>query len=115
MTCDPPHVLASDAVDAGDQPPAPLESPPGIEADGPRVSFAWACFVALAVLAVPFYLWLGRKQWFSVDEWDFLAGRNLGHVNDLLRPHTDEHWSTLPLLAWRGIWQVIGLSYLPYQ
>ncbi|MDQ1509567.1 MAG: hypothetical protein QOG50_1411, partial [Actinomycetota bacterium] len=107
--------MASDAVDAGDQPPSSRESSRGTKTNARRASFALACFVVLAVVAVPFYLWLGRKQWFSVDEWDFLAGRNLGHVNDLLRPHTDEHWSTLPMLAWRGIWQVFGLSYLPYQ
>ena len=38
--------------------------------------FAWWCFIALAGMAIPFYLFLGRKQWFSFDEWDFIAGRN---------------------------------------
>ena len=77
--------------------------------------FAWWCFIALAGMAIPFYLFLGRKQWFSFDEWDFIAGRNAGHLGDLLRPHTDAHWSTLPILAWRAIWQVAGLRYWPYQ
>jgi hypothetical protein len=107
--------MSSDLAGADDESPAPLESSAATDPVAKRPSLAPACFVALALIAVPFYLWLGRKQWFSFDEWDFIAARNAGHINDLLRPHTDEHWSTLPILAWRGIWQVAGLSYLPYE
>jgi hypothetical protein len=44
-----------------------------------------------------------------------LAGRDAGNLRDLLRPH-NEHWTTLPILAYRLLWNVFGLnSYRPYQ
>jgi predicted lipoprotein with Yx(FWY)xxD motif len=64
-------------------------------------------FIAVLVLA--------RHQWFTHDEWDFIGNRNGGSINDLLRPH-NEHWSTLPILVYRGLFNLFGLnSYLPYQ
>jgi hypothetical protein len=45
---------------------------------------------------------LGHYRWFYLDEWDFLAVRDGGSVNDLLRPH-NEHWSTLPILVYRAV------------
>jgi hypothetical protein len=106
MACESPGVLpqSAESTTPGDKPPVRL---------GPDE--ALVCFVALAVFAAIWYLWIGRRQWFSFDEWDFIAARNAGHINDLLRPHTHEHWSTIPILAWRGIWQLFGLSYTPYQ
>ena len=36
-------------------------------------------------------------------------------LGDLLRPH-NEHWSTLPILVYRVLWQLFGLrTYVPYQ
>jgi hypothetical protein len=70
-----------------------------------------------AVLAVAFvvYVLAGRKYWFYLDEWDFLSGRDGGNLGDLFRPH-NEHWTTLPILAYRVLWNVFGLnSYRPYQ
>ncbi|HET9051633.1 MAG TPA: hypothetical protein VFO60_08010, partial [Candidatus Dormibacteraeota bacterium] len=60
-------------------------------------------------------LGLGRNQWFFYDEWNFLAGRGLGaRPLDLFTPH-NEHWSTIPILVYRGLFAVFGLhSYLPY-
>ncbi|MGZ4715763.1 MAG: hypothetical protein ACXWCB_03575 [Acidimicrobiales bacterium] len=73
-------------------------------------------FVVAAVASVPMLLfWLGRYFWFYWDEWDFLAGRTAWNLHDLVRPH-NEHWSTLPVLAFRAAFQVFGLnSYRPYQ
>ena len=72
-------------------------------------------FIALVVAAVPLYLVLGRRQWFFLDDWDFLAQRTSGSPSDLFRPHL-EHWTTLPILAYRLLWSVVGLrSYVPYQ
>ncbi len=60
------------------------------------------------------YLVLARDQWFHADDWYFLADRNGGSLHDLFRPH-NEHWSTLPVITFRILWQLVGLrSYLPY-
>lgn len=54
-------------------------------------------------------------MWFFLDEWQFLADRSATNPDDLLRPH-NEHWTTLPILVYRGLWSVFGLNtYLPYQ
>ena len=39
------------------------------------------------VVALPYILYQGRDQWFSIDEWDFLAARQLTSLSDLMRPH----------------------------
>ena len=71
-------------------------------------------FIAVQVLAGLLWLVLGRRQWFIADEWDFLADRDGGDLGDLLRPH-NEHWSTIPILVYRALWNVAGLrSYVPY-
>jgi hypothetical protein len=72
--------------------------------------FAVAVFVALVV-----FLAIGRYRWFTHDEWDYLAGRDGGDIENLLIPH-NEHWSTLPILTFRILFRVVGLqSYLPYR
>jgi len=75
---------------------------------------AVAAFIAAEVVALSLWLTLGRNQWFFSDEWDFLAGRTAGDLGDLFHPH-DNHWSTLPILAYRVLWWLFGLrTYLPY-
>jgi hypothetical protein len=70
--------------------------------------------VAVAVAGV-LYMVRGSEQSFWLDEWDFFADRSATVLDDLLRPH-NEHWSTLPILVYRALWQVFGLrSYVPYQ
>lgn len=65
----------------------------------------------VAAVAIPY---IARHMWFYHDEWDFLADRTGGNLGDLFRPH-NEHWSTLPILAYRGLWQLFGLRhYAPY-
>jgi hypothetical protein len=74
---------------------------------------AWT-FALAVVVAVPVIFHAAREQWFFLDEWDFLADRDLLSLDDLLRPH-NEHWSTLPIVAYRLVWQVVGLEhYWPY-
>jgi hypothetical protein len=61
------------------------------------------------------YVVLGRHRWFFLDEWDFLVVRRATSVTDLFRPH-NEHWSTLPILAYRLLYRIFGLrTYVPYQ
>jgi hypothetical protein len=76
---------------------------------------AAATFAALVALALPYLVVLGRSIWFTTDEWDFVAQRTVGNVDDLFRPN-NEHWSTLPVLVYRGLWAVFGLrTHLPHQ
>jgi hypothetical protein len=71
--------------------------------------------VAIGV-AFPLILYLGSFSWFLRDEWLFLAGRKLGSINDLFRPHARTHWSTLPIIWYRLAFRVFGIrTYLPYQ
>jgi hypothetical protein len=64
---------------------------------------------------LPLLFALGRYRWFFHDEWDYLAGRNGGDIENILIPH-NEHWSTLPILVYRALFRLVGLrSYLPYQ
>ena len=66
------------------------------------------------LLCLALYLWIGRNGWFFTDEWNYLAQRTAGNLGDLFQP-ANEHWSTLPILAFRLLWHLVGIrSYLPY-
>jgi hypothetical protein len=55
-----------------------------------------------------------RTLWFFGDDWDFLLQRSLRDPVGLFEPH-NEHWSTLPIIAFRLVHAVWGIdSYLPY-
>lgn len=72
-------------------------------------------FAGVLATALVLYLVVGRHRWFFLDEWDFLVERGGGSVTDLLRPH-NEHWSTLPIVAYRVLYRIFGLrTYAPYQ
>jgi hypothetical protein len=72
-------------------------------------------FGVVEVFALAWWLDVGRARWFYIDEWDFLAGRTAGSAHDLLRPHNG-HWTTLPVLVYRGLFNLFGLwTYLPYR
>ncbi|MDQ1458717.1 MAG: hypothetical protein QOI08_201 [Actinomycetota bacterium] len=81
----------------------------------PSARGALLAFAAVEAIAFPLMLWWDRGTWFQLDDWDFLAARTGGNVGDLLRPHF-EHWTTLPILAYRLMWSVFGLrSIVPYE
>jgi hypothetical protein len=72
----------------------------------------WA-FAAVEAGALVYYSVLARGQWFFADEWDFLANRSL-NPKSLLLPHQG-HWSTVPIVVYRVLWQLFGLrTYTPY-
>jgi hypothetical protein len=74
-----------------------------------------AIFAILAALAGFAILWLGRGMTFFSDEWAFIEGRSLTDPSTWFPPH-NEHWVTLPVIAYRAIVETVGLgSYLPYQ
>ncbi len=87
-------------------------------AQGPSTDAATAVHLVSLVGAFAFWTWLDRGLWFFGDEWDFLITRGLryGPTNpkSIWFPH-NEHWSTLPVLLWRGLFNVFHLgSYWPY-
>jgi hypothetical protein len=54
-----------------------------------------------------------RRLYFFGDDWAFLLHRTLSFPQ-LLEPH-NEHWSTLPVVAFRVMFRLVGLDhYLPY-
>jgi hypothetical protein len=80
-----------------------------------RARPAAIAFAAIAAGSFVFYLWAGRHLWFTGDEWDFILDRDGADVRDLLRPH-NEHFSAIPILVYRGLWQTFGINaYLPYR
>ena len=83
-----------------------------------RDAAAWAgpLHVASLVAAFAFLLWVNRLQWFNLDEWNFLVDRHVfaGDGTSVWEPH-NEHWSTTPVLVYRGLFSVFGArTYLPY-
>ena len=68
-------------------------------------------------LAAVVLFYVNRHQWFGGDEWFILTHRGLtagpGHQG-LFEPHY-EHWTTVPILAFRALYSIVGLhSYIPY-
>ncbi len=57
-------------------------------------------------------LYEATKQWFYYDEWDFLAyrGVRLTGTGTLFDPH-NEHWTTIPILIWRGLFDLVGIRH----
>ena len=71
-------------------------------------------FMILVPLSSVAVLWLGRGLTFFSDEWAFIADRSLGDPSTWWAPH-NEHWSTLPILAYRALVETVGLrTYVPY-
>ncbi|HEY0444051.1 MAG TPA: hypothetical protein VGC90_07510, partial [Candidatus Limnocylindrales bacterium] len=60
-------------------------------------------------------IWLGLGLTFFWDEWDWIETRSLADVPQWFVPH-NEHWSTLPAIAYRLLVETVGLgSYVPYH
>jgi hypothetical protein len=73
--------------------------------------------VHLAMLGVAggALMWFNRNQWFFGDEWDFIAQRGFSNADFGLFEAHNEHWSTLPILVYRLLLNVVGLHhYWPY-
>ena len=74
-----------------------------------------AHWISLAVAFV-ILLEVNRGQWFNADEWAFLVDRHVVGTGGrgLWEPH-NEHWSTIPILMYRGLFSVFGVrTYVPY-
>lgn len=103
------------ATSPGSVPPREVVArPPGVlRALTARNALIAHLLTLLATLLV--LLYYGSHQWFFADEWEFIT-RNLpgqGRLG-LFVPH-NEHWSTIPILVYRGLFALVGLhTYLPY-
>jgi len=76
---------------------------------------ALVTFCVVMVVALPLLLFWGRRSWFVIDDWDFLASRAGGSLHDLFRPHAG-HWTTLPIIVYRLLWTLVGIrSYGAYM
>src|SRR4029079_5818518 len=82
-------------------PEAPAEEEPSGTDSQERA--ALVVFLAIEAVALVIYVVISRPMWFYLDECDFLADRTAFDVGDLFRAH-NEHWVTLPVLAYRGLW-----------
>jgi hypothetical protein len=111
----------------------PGEPPPGTaganseadEAQRPRAEPArrrpavprayWAAHLVSLAAAGVVVLKLDHWTWFWFDDWDFVTERGLIHSQlGLWAPHND-HWSTLPILAYRALLTMFGMgSYVPF-
>jgi hypothetical protein len=74
---------------------------------------ALGAFVAVLIGAFVFYVVVGRKYWFSVDDWNLLVTRQGGGVDGLFQQQHD-HWITIPIVAYRVLWRLFGLNYTAY-
>lgn len=98
-----------------------MSATPDVIDDDPEVDDAASRRAALGVLlaiigigaVVLFHV--GRHQWFFLDEFEFLADRELDRPGDLFRDHNG-HWSTTGVIAYRLVFGAVGLRhYWPYQ
>jgi len=73
-----------------------------------------AVFVLAAVGAFALLLAIAHRFSFWQDEWSFIGRADLLDPSSWLEPH-NEHWSTLPSIAYGLTLGLVGLSsYLPY-
>ena len=80
----------------------------------PRSAVARRVFWVLAVASIVTLTWMGRGLTFFSDEWAFITSRSLTDPATWWAPH-NEHWSTIPVLAYRALVETVGLrSYVPY-
>ena len=69
----------------------------------------------MAIAACAAILYRARRFGFLDDEWDFILDARRWQLLDYFRPH-NEHWSTIPQLAFRVLESTAGVgSYVPYE
>lgn len=76
----------------------------------PAAVLALLMALAAAVLAHE-----GRGLTFFADEWNFILTRHGDGVDDLLDAHV-QHFSLVPVLIYRGLFELVGIDdYAPYR
>ncbi len=75
--------------------------------------------LAITIASCTYIFWRFRTAWFFGDEWSYIVDRRAawseGRYGDaLFLPH-NEHWTTLPIIAFSALFKVFALkTYLPY-
>ena len=95
-------------------------TPPLVVRGTPRTTDTRAARLALwgvVVAAAGVLVFENRNMWFGGDEWFVITDRGLtngpGHQG-ALEPF-NEHWATIPILAFRALYSVVGVTtYWPY-
>jgi hypothetical protein len=118
------HHLTGPVV-AAPAPPSGPAAPPGagrsvapgaaqLAAAGPRGRRLpiepWTLVHLLSLVLGAAVVWVAnRDQWFVADDWEFIVNRGPREQRlGLFTPH-NEHWSTIPILIYRGLLAVVGL------
>ena len=71
--------------------------------------------VAVSVLAWAGVVYATSYRNFFYDEWDFVTAYRPSQSTSILLPH-NEHWSTIPILIYKGLFAVFGLrNHVPYE
>jgi hypothetical protein len=68
---------------------------------------------ALVLVAVVATAVMAKDMWFLSDEWEYVANRSVTDLDSMLRPYGG-HWTTIPTLLIRGLYQVVGLDFWPW-
>jgi hypothetical protein len=70
--------------------------------------------VGLLIVGPIVLLALSLGMTFFADEWTFIRYRSLADPANWFVPH-GEHWSTLPIIVYRSLFEIFGLrTYVPY-
>ena len=95
---------------SADEVPQDLEEDESAAAPNPSFTRARAVHLLTLAAAGVFLLAEASSHWFYLDEWDYLANRGirLGGRHGVFFPH-NEHWTTIPIVIWRAIFDVVGV------
>ena len=71
--------------------------------------------IALSAVTFAAVVYLTSYKNFFYDEWDFVTAYRPSQSTSILLPH-NEHWSTIPILVWKGLFALFGLrTHIPYE
>jgi len=95
--------------------------------DKARTAASWAAgddgatwtFRLALVLTIPVFYFVGRRQWFTRDDWAYVLSREAVRANSgwqhWLFDAQDGHWLTIPVLVFHFTREIFGLgSYWPF-
>jgi hypothetical protein len=106
-------VSVTTTTDATQDEVAPEETPTSSSRSDRAALGVFALWVAIALPVLLFGL--GAYYWFFRDDFSFIVNQSLA-PHALFRAQSGSHWSTVPILVYRALYEVFGLhSYRAYQ